>query len=229
MLDEAIASYESVLATRIPDRKFDFSLDYEVINALGRRSTPGRGIEPVDSPERRGLPDEGDRRLPPHAGDRLRERRRPLRPGPGLRRPGLGRSRPSRCDRAGRGRSRPRSIADELRRARGRRSPIRRRRPPAASERPLELARDVAPVHGRPAARVRVAARAAARARRDARPGLGRARPTPTSRPRWRGRWRSTHKAPARACSSPTRPPRAGPFAIARKNDPAADRTPSRS
>jgi len=33
-LDEAITSYESVLATRIPERKFDFSLDFEVINSL---------------------------------------------------------------------------------------------------------------------------------------------------------------------------------------------------
>ena len=34
LLDEAIDSFESVLATKVPDRKFDFSLDYEVINEL---------------------------------------------------------------------------------------------------------------------------------------------------------------------------------------------------
>ena len=36
LLDEAIASFESVLATKIPERKFDFSTDYRVINDLGR-------------------------------------------------------------------------------------------------------------------------------------------------------------------------------------------------
>jgi tetratricopeptide (TPR) repeat protein len=34
-LDRAIRDYESVLNTKIPERGFDFSLDYEVINALG--------------------------------------------------------------------------------------------------------------------------------------------------------------------------------------------------
>jgi tetratricopeptide (TPR) repeat protein len=34
-LDEAAASFRSVLDTRIPDRDFDFSLDYKVINLLG--------------------------------------------------------------------------------------------------------------------------------------------------------------------------------------------------
>jgi tetratricopeptide (TPR) repeat protein len=34
-LDEAITKFESVLGTNIPDRGFDFSLDYEVNNALG--------------------------------------------------------------------------------------------------------------------------------------------------------------------------------------------------
>ncbi len=33
--DEAIASFESVLATKVPERGFDFSIDYEVINELG--------------------------------------------------------------------------------------------------------------------------------------------------------------------------------------------------
>jgi tetratricopeptide (TPR) repeat protein len=35
LLDDAIASFESVLSTKIPARKFDFSLDYRVINDLG--------------------------------------------------------------------------------------------------------------------------------------------------------------------------------------------------
>ena len=34
-LDAAIENYQSVLTTKIPDRGFDFSLDYEVINLLG--------------------------------------------------------------------------------------------------------------------------------------------------------------------------------------------------
>jgi tetratricopeptide (TPR) repeat protein len=34
-LDEAIRNFEDVLATRVPERGFDFSLDYEVWNELG--------------------------------------------------------------------------------------------------------------------------------------------------------------------------------------------------
>ena len=51
-LDEAIARYESVLATVIPERKFDFGQDYEVINALGAVQYARARQEPVDSPER---------------------------------------------------------------------------------------------------------------------------------------------------------------------------------
>ena len=50
--DEAIARFESVLSTRIPDRKFDFSLDYEVINALGFVTYARGRQEPLDSPTR---------------------------------------------------------------------------------------------------------------------------------------------------------------------------------
>jgi tetratricopeptide (TPR) repeat protein len=50
--DEAITSYESVLATRIPARGFDFSLDYEVINALGRVLFNRAMTESADSPAR---------------------------------------------------------------------------------------------------------------------------------------------------------------------------------
>ena len=53
LLDEAIASYESVLATRIPDRGFDFSRDYEVINALGTVLYARARQEPRESPARR--------------------------------------------------------------------------------------------------------------------------------------------------------------------------------
>jgi tetratricopeptide (TPR) repeat protein len=51
-LDEAIARYEEVLSTRIPERKFDFSLDYEVINALGAATYARASQEPFDSPAR---------------------------------------------------------------------------------------------------------------------------------------------------------------------------------
>jgi tetratricopeptide (TPR) repeat protein len=51
-LDEAIARYEEVLATRIPDRKFDFSLDYEVINSLGAAIYARSRQESLDSPLR---------------------------------------------------------------------------------------------------------------------------------------------------------------------------------
>ncbi|MCA1686652.1 MAG: tetratricopeptide repeat protein, partial [Planctomycetia bacterium] len=52
LLDEAVASYESVLATKIPERGFDFSLDYEVINALGTSLYNRSRREPRGSPER---------------------------------------------------------------------------------------------------------------------------------------------------------------------------------
>jgi tetratricopeptide (TPR) repeat protein len=52
LLDEAIASYERVLEARIPDRGFDFSLDYEVINALGSTLYNRARQEPLDSTTR---------------------------------------------------------------------------------------------------------------------------------------------------------------------------------
>ena len=51
-LDAAIENFEDVLATRIPDRKFDFSKDYLVINELGRAYDRRGRVEPIDSPER---------------------------------------------------------------------------------------------------------------------------------------------------------------------------------
>ena len=54
MLDDAIASFESVLATKIPARKFDFSTDYRVINDLGAALYARARIElPVTNPARR--------------------------------------------------------------------------------------------------------------------------------------------------------------------------------
>jgi tetratricopeptide (TPR) repeat protein len=51
-LDDAVKNYESVLATRIPERGFDFSGDYEVINALGRSLYNRARIEPRGSATR---------------------------------------------------------------------------------------------------------------------------------------------------------------------------------
>src|SRR5262249_30134968 len=52
LLDEAIHSFESVLDTPVPARKFDFGLDFEVINELGAASYARARIEAVKSPER---------------------------------------------------------------------------------------------------------------------------------------------------------------------------------
>jgi tetratricopeptide (TPR) repeat protein len=52
LLDEAIASYEAVLATRVPERGLDFSQDYEVINALGASLYNRARRERAGSPER---------------------------------------------------------------------------------------------------------------------------------------------------------------------------------
>lgn len=51
-LDEAISNFESVLKTKVPERKFDFSLDYEVNNELASALHARALIEPVKSPER---------------------------------------------------------------------------------------------------------------------------------------------------------------------------------
>jgi tetratricopeptide (TPR) repeat protein len=51
-LDDSIKNYEAVLATRIPDRGFDFSGDYEVINALSRALYRRGRIEPRNTPAR---------------------------------------------------------------------------------------------------------------------------------------------------------------------------------
>jgi tetratricopeptide (TPR) repeat protein len=54
LLDEAIASYEAVLATRVPARGFDFSGDYEVINALGASLYARARLEPTGESAREG-------------------------------------------------------------------------------------------------------------------------------------------------------------------------------
>ena len=51
-LESAAARYESVLATKIPERGFDFSLDYEVINSLGANYYNQARSQPIASPER---------------------------------------------------------------------------------------------------------------------------------------------------------------------------------
>jgi tetratricopeptide (TPR) repeat protein len=55
MLDDARASFESVLATKIPARGFDFSLDFEVINSLAGVTYARARLEPVKTDERRAL------------------------------------------------------------------------------------------------------------------------------------------------------------------------------
>ncbi len=55
LVDEAIENFESVLATKVPERKFDFSIDYEVINELGAARYARARIEPIKSVERRDL------------------------------------------------------------------------------------------------------------------------------------------------------------------------------
>ncbi len=51
-LDEAITSYESVLATKIPTRGFDFSSDYEVLNSLANAVYGRARQELIGSTER---------------------------------------------------------------------------------------------------------------------------------------------------------------------------------
>jgi tetratricopeptide (TPR) repeat protein len=55
MFDEAIQNFESVLDTRVPERKIDLSLDYEVINSLAGALYTRSKQDPADSPERRDL------------------------------------------------------------------------------------------------------------------------------------------------------------------------------
>lgn len=52
LLDEAIAGFERVLGTTVPERGFDFSLDYEVLNALGAATYARARLEPISSPAR---------------------------------------------------------------------------------------------------------------------------------------------------------------------------------
>jgi tetratricopeptide (TPR) repeat protein len=54
-LEEAIKSYESVVNTRVPDRKFDFGLDFVVLDELGKSLYSSARLKPVDSQERREL------------------------------------------------------------------------------------------------------------------------------------------------------------------------------
>ncbi|CAN5911648.1 multiheme c-type cytochrome [soil metagenome] len=51
-LDEAIRSFESVLNSKVPERKFDFSKDYFIINELGLALDRRGRTYPVGSPER---------------------------------------------------------------------------------------------------------------------------------------------------------------------------------
>lgn len=50
--DEAVEQYQGILNTKIPARNFDFSTDYEVINALASAHYSRARRESLDSPER---------------------------------------------------------------------------------------------------------------------------------------------------------------------------------
>jgi tetratricopeptide (TPR) repeat protein len=50
--EDSIKNYEAVLATKVPSRGFDFSGDYEVINALARACYRQGRVQPRNSPER---------------------------------------------------------------------------------------------------------------------------------------------------------------------------------
>jgi tetratricopeptide (TPR) repeat protein len=52
-LEAAIKGFEAVLATRIPERKIDLGIDFLVLNDLGRTQYARARIEPVKSPERK--------------------------------------------------------------------------------------------------------------------------------------------------------------------------------
>lgn len=58
LLDDAIAKYKAVLETKIPARKFDFSVDFEVRNALGRAQWGRYHQEEPGSPARLTLLDQ---------------------------------------------------------------------------------------------------------------------------------------------------------------------------
>ena len=52
-LEDAVASFEAVLKTRIPERKFDFGLDFEVIDDMAAALYTLARPLPVQSPERK--------------------------------------------------------------------------------------------------------------------------------------------------------------------------------
>ena len=234
LLDDAIASFESVLATKIPDRKFDFSLDYRVINDLGAALYARARIElPVTSPARRD-----------YLQKAIAAYRRTLAIDSedvsahwGLAQaysdPAWG-EQDSRCScppttrkrTAARRPSRPTptqlvklatSIADPKVAAAERRS------------RALRLARDIDAVHGRPAAALPVATGTAARRRRDPRSRLGRGGDRPGNS--GRAGTRPEGNAPAVARTAQARRDRRGPgiFAWRASKTPRPTSTPSRS
>ncbi len=90
-LDEAISSFESVLKTRVPERKLDFGLDFEVNNELSSALYARARIEPVRSARAKGLADEGGSVVPADARHRQRRLDRTLRAWPGPGRSHLGR------------------------------------------------------------------------------------------------------------------------------------------
>ncbi len=215
-LDEAIARYESVLATRIPDRRFDFSLDYEVINALGKRDLcpgpPGAARQPGTArmlPGRRGD-------LPADDRDRLGERRRPLRPRPGLRRAG---QRWAKSLRSWIGASPP--TAESIRAL-----TVQAADPKATAERSSRRGPTTGPIRRRVRRRVlaRSSARGSTRSTRSSRPSARRSasEADPKARAALAGALSTTHKA-LHSMFKPDETAEGRAVGIARKNNPAAD------
>ena len=180
-------------------------------------------LEPVKSPERQRVPHEGDRRLPPHPGHRLRGRRGPLRAGPGLSatRPGepdAGKTPTPGPDRGGREPVDP----DELAEAGGQVADRKIAPADGSDPGPASSPELVVAVHEGPPAPVPVAAGAAARPGRRRSARSGSRRPTAELQAAIGRTLEVTHKA-LHERLKPDETAEGRAFAIARKNDPAAN------
>ena len=206
LLDEAIASFESVLATRIPDRKFDFSTDYRVINDLGATFYARARIElPVTTPR-------GEitsrRRSPPIGAPwpSIPKTSAPTGAWPRLTaiRPGASRQKPSRPPKSAAGADvesrtgRTRSTLD----ARRPRSPIPRR--PQAERRSLalRLGRDIERFMSGPRPRYQSRLEPLHDVVAILGPAWDRPRPTRRRRPPWRKPLKVAHRQLARTAQA---------------------------
>ncbi len=193
MLEDATQNFESVLATRIPDRKFDFSLDYRVINDLGATYyARARSVMPVSSPERIDLLQKAiatyRRTLAIDSEDMTAH----YQLGQAFGDAAWGdRNDPAQAPESGSGGA----DGSALGRARWPREAggVDRRSQPAGIRSPFAGAFAGTPgrsVHGWPAAALSVADGAVVRDRRGTGPSMGRGRPIRRSGPHWRERWK---------------------------------------